>query len=194
MITTSHYNCINFISYKFSVPRFFFSLFFIFSFAFYQLVAQESSPYLARSTTSASGSTEKVLFNTQQYIVQQSIGQSSSIGTFKASQYTVRQGFIQPYNLSPKTLRQIPIELTAVAFPNPFIENISISFDQEIKEEKSVMVFDLSGQIVFTNEYEASKLIEVPLASIPDGHYVVKIEMERCQIIKHILKKSRVKY
>jgi hypothetical protein len=55
-----------------------------------------SGNYLVRATTGVAGSLENVSLNNKQYVVQQSIGQASAIGTFYDNDYILRQGFIQP--------------------------------------------------------------------------------------------------
>ena len=57
-----------------------------------------TSDYLVRSTTGVAGSSETISANNNSYTVQQSIGQTSAIGTFSTENYTVGQGFTLKYN------------------------------------------------------------------------------------------------
>jgi hypothetical protein len=52
--------------------------------------------HLVRSTVGVSGSSTDIKIQNTNYVVQQSIGQSSVIGTFAIGDLNVRQGFIQP--------------------------------------------------------------------------------------------------
>jgi len=74
-----------------------FLIFILFILINFSVKAQNtSSPFLMRATLSASGSSETVTFDNLNFIIQQSIDQSSVIGTSKNNGYTLRQGFIQP--------------------------------------------------------------------------------------------------
>lgn len=58
-----------------------------------QISAQNSSSsQLVRSTTGVSGFSSTVSINNKNYIIEQSIGQTSTIGTFTTNGYTLRQG------------------------------------------------------------------------------------------------------
>ena len=93
-----------------------------------------TSAYLARATTGAAGSSENVTINNKAYIVQQSIGQASVIGTFSDENYTFRQGFIQPNVLAKIIDLAIPLSLDAIIYPNPFLESVTISFSEQITD------------------------------------------------------------
>jgi len=156
----------------------------------YQINSQNtSSKQLVRSTTSIAGSSETILINNKGYIVQQSVGQSSAIGTYENSKYALRQGFIQPNVLSKIMDKGIPMNLNVVVFPNPFIENISLSFAEEIKDDISVSVYDLLGRLLFVNKYKANKRINIILENLSVAKYILKVNANNRQFIKTIIKK-----
>ncbi|MFK5958390.1 MAG: T9SS type A sorting domain-containing protein [Lutibacter sp.] len=155
-----------------------------------QIPAQNSSSsQLVRSTTGVSGSSSTISINNKNYIIEQSIGQSSAIGTFKANGYTFRQGFIQPNILSKIIDKDIPMNLDVVVFPNPFSENISISFKEEIEGEVKVYLFDMLGRQIYTNKYESRKKINIDLHDFAVAHYILKVRFNNRQFIKKIIKK-----
>jgi hypothetical protein len=155
----------------------------------YSQAQTSSSDYLVRATTAASGNSANVAVNNKSYLVQQSIGQASVAGTFYDSDYILRQGFIQPNVLAKIRDVSIPLSLQAIVYPNPFIENITISFSEQITSEIEVVVFDLIGRQLFSKSYAASETINLQLKSLPAGGYIIRVMANRKQFIKNILKK-----
>ncbi|MFB0904740.1 MAG: T9SS type A sorting domain-containing protein [Nonlabens sp.] len=164
------------------------ALFLVFASQFSQ--AQNSSRYyLVRATTGASGSSENVTANNKQYVVQQSIGQASVIGTFYDNNYTLRQGFIQPNVMAKIVDVAIPLSLEAIVYPNPFIESVSISFSEQIIGKVEVVVFDLVGRQVFSESYKANQMVNVQFSALPVTSYILKVTANNKQFIKTLLKK-----
>ena len=148
-----------------------------------------SSDYLVRSTTGVAGSSETISANNKSYIVQQSIGQASAIGTFSTEYYMVRQGFIQPNVLAKIIDTTIPLSLEAIIYPNPFVESVTISFSEQITNNVEVAVFDLLGRLVFSNGYVAEQKVKVEFKNLPVADYILKVTANNKQFIKKILKK-----
>jgi hypothetical protein len=151
----------------------------------------EKTPVLytiIRSTMGVSGLSKTILTSKGSYIVSQSIGQSSVIGTFNNNGYTVSQGFQQPF-ISARIV-QPPTEnnLKVTLYPNPFRRSINISFDDPITNDIFVILSDMMGRIIFSQKFPASQLIYMPLAYIPDGIYIIKINTENKVFISNIIK------
>ena len=165
-------------------------LIFIF-FIFFRLNAQvTSSEKLVRSTLSASGSSEIVTFDNLNFIIQQSIDQSSVIGTSKNNGYTLRQGFIQPNVLAKILDTSMPVDLEANFYPNPFTEKVSLAFTQQINGNIEVAVFDMVGKLVFLKKYEAIQSLQLQFDNLSLGAYILKITANNRQLIKNIMKVS----
>jgi hypothetical protein len=147
------------------------------------------SKYLVRSTTSIAGSSEKASQQNEQYFVQQSIGQSSVIGTFYELDYTIRQGFLQPNVFAKIVNTAIPLNLKAFVYPNPFTENITISFSEKISSMVEVSIFDLLGRLVYANIYEANQVLNIHLEYLPSGNYIIKLMANNKQFVNKIIKK-----
>lgn len=156
--------------------------------SFNQLTAQSNSPYLIRSTVGLAGSSELVPVGDKTYIVQQSIGQVSSIGTFNANGYTVRQGFIQPLISVKIVEKELPVAFEANVFPNPFVEDITISFFEEITGEVVVSIYDLRGVTVFKGSYFDKNEIQISLWDVSEAPYILKILYKGDQFIRKIIK------
>jgi hypothetical protein len=164
------------------------ALFLMFASQFSQ-AQNSSSNYLVRATTGTSGSSENVTANNKQYVVQQSIGQASVIGTFYDDNYTLRQGFVQPNVLAKIIDVAIPLSLEAIVYPNPFVESVSISFSEKIIGKVEVVVFDLVGRQVFSKSYMATQELNVQFNELPVTGYILKVIANNKQFIKNILKK-----
>jgi hypothetical protein len=121
-------------------------------------------------------------------VVQQSIGQASVIGTFYDSDYTLRQGFIQPNVLVKIIDKSIPLNLAAVIYPNPFTESVTLSFSEKINDTVDVSVFDLLGRLVFSKSYMADQSINVEFNNLSVANYIIKVTANNKQFIKKILK------
>lgn len=148
-----------------------------------------SSDYLVRSSTGASGSSENLNVNNKAYLVQQSIGQASVIGTFYDKDYILRQGFIQPNVLAKIIDLGIPLSLEAIVYPNPFVESVTISFSEQITGEVAVAVFDLLGRQVFSKSYTANDKLKLDLSRLPVTGYILKVIGNNKQFIKKLVKK-----
>jgi hypothetical protein len=158
-------------------------------FSIYAKAQSTSSANLVRSTTGVSGSSETVEANNQHYVVQQSIGQASAIGTFSTENYTVRQGFIQPDVMAKIRDAAIPLNLNAIVYPNPFVEGVTLSFSEQITNKVEVAVFDVLGRLVFSNTYAAEQHLKVQFENLSVADYILKVTANNKQFIKKIIKK-----
>jgi len=148
-----------------------------------------SSKYLVRATTGIAGASENIAINNKQYIVQQSIGQASAIGTFNDSDYIARQGFIQPNVLAKIIDLAIPLSLEATIYPNPFVESVTVSFTEQITDKVEVAVFDILGRLVFSKSYIADQRVNVQFNNLSGADYILKVTANNKQFIKKIIKK-----
>ena len=142
-----------------------------------------TSAYLARATTGAAGSSENVTINNKAYIVQQSIGQASVIGTFSDENYTFRQGFIQPNVFAKIIDLAILLSLDAIIYPNPFVESVTISFSEQITDRVEVAVFDILGRLVFSKSYTANQKVNVEFNNLSVADYILKVTANKKQFI-----------
>lgn len=157
---------------------------------FIPLLAQESiKANLVRSTTGVSGSSEKITSLNNIYIVQQSIGQTSPIGTFSDADFVLRQGFIQPNVLAKIKDKNVLLNLSATVYPNPFINDISILFNEKVEGDITVSIYDMLGRLMFLKNYEASKNINIISQDLSNAHYILKVKANNRQLITKIVKK-----
>ncbi|MEK9603098.1 MAG: T9SS type A sorting domain-containing protein [Flavobacteriaceae bacterium] len=146
------------------------------------------SKNLKRSNIGAGYSSASMVQNNKTYVIQQSIGQTSVIGTHSNDNYTLRQGFIQPDILEKIIDKQIPMILDLVFYPNPFYEKANLSFSEVIEGGVEVQVFDILGRLIISNKYQPSQQLELNLDLPNTGDYIIKVKANNKQFIKHILK------
>jgi hypothetical protein len=143
---------------------------------------------LARSTTGIAGSSKIIAANGKSYVMQQSIGQASAIGTFYTKDYIARQGFLQPQIAAYNKGIAIPLNLDATVYPNPFSESVTIAFSEQINDIIDVTVFDALGRIVFSNSYSGGQKVTVDFFNFPPAYYLLKVTANYKLFMKKIIK------
>lgn len=149
----------------------------------------EMSYSIIRSNLGISGSSHTFTANTKQYIVSQSIGQASVIGTSSNSGYTLRQGYQQPSSLTYIIPLDGDNKLKAIIYPNPFQQSISISFSELILNDIEVLLFDIKGSLIYSGKFIGSPLIRISLSDIANGYYVIKVSSGNKQISAKLIKR-----
>lgn len=148
-----------------------------------------SQSHLVRSTTGASGASEKVTHDGNTYTIQQSIGQPSVIGTVSQGDFIFRQGFIQPDVLSKIMEKDIPLNLQLRVFPNPFAEQISLVFNENIQGDIQITVFNILGAQMYSKIYQSNQQVDMLLGWLSSGEYILKTVANKKQFISKIIKK-----
>ncbi len=147
------------------------------------LFAQET----VRSTVGVTGISTTTTVSGKQYVVQQSVGQSSVIGTHTIQDFTVLQGFIQP----PIKIEGVLDEdnsLQAVVFPNPFSSYVQVRFSEEIDAPLSITLYDISGRIVFSKEMAPSREIQLDFDFLSSASYLLSISQANKQFTATLIK------
>ena len=130
-------------------------------------------PVKLRSALSAGGSSKIVMSDGHQYYLQQSIGQPGITGLSQNNNYQLRQGFIQPLAGSINIMTSGSLQATI--FPNPFSENIIISFSEKMPDFLYIALYDLNGKIIYFKKHGASYNLIVDAGYLPPGVYFVRI-------------------
>ena len=152
--------------------------------------AQEArSPYLLRSTLGEAGFSVTTSIEGRSYAVEASVGQASAIGTFYGIKYSAIQGFIQPYAFAVEKEPLLFSNLLATVFPNPFSEELNISFSKQIKGTVEVEVYDMMGRTVFSKTYPAEQAIAVRFNPGFIANYLLKITYKNQAYLKKITRK-----
>lgn len=134
------------------------------------LSAQET----IRSTIGVNGASTTVNAEGKTYLVQQSVGQGSVIGQHQAQEISVLQGFIQP-PITIKNVIQTDASLQAVVFPNPFDSNVTIRFSETIEGPISIILYDISGRIVYNKEEAPARELQVDFGFLSSASYLLHV-------------------
>lgn len=146
-------------------------LFFLFTTSFYSQVLHHQM--------FASGGSNLVIGG--DIYVSTSVGQLSQAGTFVSDKVVVQQGFQQSRftsnfqiqgNLNNDILKD---NLTLKIYPNPFISDLNIQFDNEILGPIAVSIYDLTGRIIFNKSFDvfSDKIVIKELDNLPSGTYLI---------------------
>ncbi len=142
---------------------------------------------VVRATVSVAGSSETVSAGDQEYVLQQTVGQQSVIGSFSSETLTARQGFIQP-PIKIRSIVEEDTDLDAVVYPNPFESSVRIKFNEEVEGTLNVVLYDMQGRLVYDQPYNAASEIEVNLDFLSKAAYVLLVSSENKQLKANLLK------
>ena len=151
------------------------------------LTLAQSSPNLLRSTISNSGSSTQTEDN---YVVQQSVGQSSPIGLKETNEHTVRQGFIQPAQLKRMLAASNSADLFISIYPNPTTDKITIAFEELVTGKVNLSVYDQMGKLVMEENREGQAELSYSLANLSIGNYFVKVNTSTKEHVTQISKQQ----
>jgi len=130
---------------------------------------------LLRQTVGAAGTTSSFSINDQTYLVQQSIGQASVIGTFTAADTQLRQGFIQA-PAGPRAVQEETL-LNVHVYPNPFNRGFNLQFEEALEDQSELQLFDITGRLVFEYTFMPQIQAYVPIGALPAGSYVLQLRV-----------------
>ena len=158
-----------------------------------EVYSQQTKPTILKSTITSVGSTSVYLSsnNKKSYEIQQSIGQSSIIGTKNAKSTSVQQGFLnnfKVYNINNSDIDIIDESLNLVISPNPFIDYIKINFSRETKHTIHILIYDTNGKVLFTKKYNPTDHLLVPMKYYSLGTYLIRIQSGTNKFTKKLLK------
>lgn len=121
------------------------------------------------------------------FYIQQSIGQSSVIGTFATSTAYLSQGFLRGVMALSK---EILPPFAAIAFPNAFAEQLWLRFTSEHNDPTQVQVYDSQGRKVYEQLHQPiNREIELQLPSLAVGLYLVQLTSGQRHTQVRIIKK-----
>lgn len=146
-----------------------------------------SAQVLKKQTLSSQGSSHIIYANNKSYFIQESIGQKSIINTYSANNYSLRQGFLQPVSASV-FFNGSNSALKAVVFPNPFLKQVKIHFNDPIIDILDVTLFDTLGRVISKYKYNPVQYIVLDVDNLSSGNYFLKIQMRSKFLHSKIIK------
>jgi hypothetical protein len=135
------------------------------------VIAQK--PVKLISTLNSGGSSNTVTVNTRELYYQQSIGQSGIIGLSGGKDQFARQGFIQP--MTGPGNRDLTGFLPAEIYPNPFLNQLTLTFPEEISDMIYVTMYDLNGKIVFLKKFGAARELNIDVSNLAPSIYLLRV-------------------
>lgn len=125
-------------------------------------------------------------------VIKQIIGQQSINGTSSDKKIVVMQGFQQSlwarYIESNKNNTFDHIKTTT--YPNPFTETINFQFSKQPPDLISVVVFDVSGRLVYEQRQRAiNSILTIDLSRLPISAYLVRLSSTNYNYYTKIIKK-----
>ena len=122
----------------------------------------------------------------------QVLGQSSIIsGTALSEEVAFRQGFKQPFALlKVNKIYQEESRWSFEAFPNPFVDRLTIRFDRPTANPVLLQVYDIQGKVLWQGDYP-EKIEEIKLEKFQDisaGKYILQIFQNGKPISQSIIK------
>lgn len=133
-------------------------------------IATAQNFVVLRETISKQGYSSNLNYKDKSILVQQSIGQLSVSGTHDNGNLIVHEGFLQPLSCF-KNISVFPQiknkELDLLVFPNPFLDQIFIRFQEEmIGSSVEIKIFDSYGKLSYKSQYEFQRIKVLDLSSI----------------------------
>lgn len=160
----------------------------LFFLVFGAVEAQNSDYKILRATTGTGGSSQVVNTNKGRYIIHQSIGQSSVIGTSQNKGFYLRQGFQQPIQTIKVVKESKLASFVASVYPNPFEKTVSVAFQEKTSTDVYISVYDVTGKRLFQNVFSPTSLVNLELSAIPSGTYFLNISSNKNQFTTKLIK------
>lgn len=159
-------------------------LLFFFLSSFSGVFAQNSLHHQMLSAQGTSGVLSNGLY------VGQTIGQQSVIGNYTVDSKTYGQGFQQSL-WSKYISSNLNNTITTIIYPNPFISSINFQFSQPIKETITVILFDVRGRLVYSeNKNAIDNILTLELPLLARGNYLVRLTSNNYTYYTQILKQE----
>jgi hypothetical protein len=159
-------------------------IFFIFIICVFDSDSFAQSSSMKSSTFSAIGANNSKV--TADLFIQQSIGQSSVIGSFKSGNLYFSQGFLTGISKNKSSSNKY---LSVLAFPNSFIKEINFRFFPEFNKEVGISIYDMNGKMVYKNRITPiNNTMEINLEMLSAGIYIVFFNCENRVLQSRIIK------
>ncbi len=139
----------------------------------------------AQSNTVASGGTATSAAGSITYTIGQ-INYTTNTG----GNATVSQGVQQAFEIVTLSTNEIPqIQLRAAVYPNPTVQNVTLSVTDFDLSNLQYMLFDIQGKIILSGKIRQSETL-IKMANLPSALYFLKVnnattDLKTFKIIKN---------
>jgi hypothetical protein len=103
-----------------------------------------------------------------------SIGQvnyTTAIGTTS----TISQGLQQPFEIVTLSTNNLPqIQLTAKVYPNPTIQNVTLSITNYDFSDLKFTLYDIQGKVIYEGKIQQAETL-IDMANLSSANYFLKV-------------------
>ncbi|MDG5492028.1 T9SS type A sorting domain-containing protein [Psychroserpens sp. SPM9] len=143
---------------------------------------------LKRESLGIQGSTHLVFANAKSYYIQESIGQQSVIRTYNANNYSLRQGFLQPLDVSLIS-EHLDTHLLGFFYPNPFVDHVNVQFQEPIIDVITVTVHDILGRLVYDKTFQPMQSLIINFGDLSSGSYLFRLQMRTELLVAKLVRR-----
>ena len=141
------------------------------------LVAQQSA--IKRASLSTGPQTSQ----TENYRIQHSIGFMGAMTSQEHTNHMVTRGFLLPQSSPVEVVDQLDWSL----YPVPFSTHLNIDFSAPVSGDMHVILFDVTGQLVFEQTYTAQQKQEIYIGHLAQGEYLIQVALKNQTFSAQIL-------
>ncbi len=105
------------------------------------------------------------------FMVQHSVGFMGAMSTQEHPKQMVTRGFLLP-QASPVEFAE---KLEWFLYPVPFTTHLNIDFSAPVSGDMHVLLFDVTGQLVFDETYTAQQKQEIYIGHLAQGEYLIQV-------------------
>ena len=81
------------------------------------------------------------------------------------------------YEYDPETGIQLSELKTPEIYPNPVKSTLKIDMGTTYDKVELIMM-DINGKVMFTKDYKKTKVIDVNMAALPNGVYIIRLSAD----------------
>jgi hypothetical protein len=125
------------------------------------------------------------------FIINQSIGQPSLLGSYSNSSVIIQQGFQQTSFQGKNFNTSLPANSTiVVVYPNPFYDIVNLQFSTQLNEKVEVIFYDVQGRTVLHSNYllNGALLRITNIGYLPAGNYFISLKSSTLKYESIIIK------
>ena len=118
------------------------------------------------------------------FVVQHSVGFMGAMSTQEHSKQMVTRGFLLP---QANPVVEVVDQLEWSLYPVPFTTHLNIDFSAPVSGDMHVILFDVTGQLVFEQTYTAQQKQEIYIGHLAQGEYLIQVALKNQTFSSQIL-------
>ena len=97
-------------------------------------------------------------------------------------------GSRKTYTELTKFVKGLDNSLSVNAYPNPVTTKLYVSVGSSAKENVKLLITDMSGKVLKVKSADSSKAIELDVAGLASGSYILQVVKDSGNVSKKIIK------